>query len=71
MALSGKCMTCHQQQSCGLFPTRGATLAGKCVDCHMPRQLSNVIVSDDLATTQSRAEIRSHVIRVYRDSAGR
>jgi hypothetical protein len=69
-ALSGKCMTCHQEQSCGLFPTRGHALAGKCVDCHMPLQPSNLIVSA-LEGKKERAMVRSHWIKVYQDSLSR
>ena len=68
--LSGKCLTCHQEQSCKLFPTQGHALAGRCVDCHMPLQSSNLIVSA-LEGTQKRATVRSHWIKVYPDSAVR
>jgi len=68
--LSGKCLTCHQEQSCKLFPTQGHALAGRCVDCHMPLQSSNLIVSA-LEGTQQQAQVRSHWIKVYRDSIGR
>ena len=68
--LSGRCRTCHQEQSCKLFPVQGHALAGRCVDCHMPVQASNVIVSA-LEGTQQREMVRSHWIRVYRDSTGR
>jgi hypothetical protein len=71
VALSGRCMTCHQEQSCGLFRTQGHAIAGKCVDCHMPVQASSRVVTDDLSRTASRAEGRSHWIRVYRDSLSR
>jgi len=50
--LSGRCLTCHQQQSCKLFATRGSAIVGKCVDCHMPLRVQG----------------RSHWIRVYPDS---
>jgi hypothetical protein len=63
VALSGKCLTCHQEQSCGLFPTHGHALAGRCVDCHMPLQASNLIVSD-LEGEEKQAIGRSHWIRV-------
>jgi Cytochrome c554 and c-prime len=68
--LSGRCLTCHQEQSCKLFPVQGHALAGRCVDCHMPVQASNVIVSA-LEGTQQREMVRSHWIRVYRDSVGK
>ena len=61
--LSGKCLTCHQEQSCKLFPTQGRALAGRCVDCHMPLQSSNLIVSA-LEGTQRQAQVRSHWIKV-------
>jgi hypothetical protein len=64
------CLTCHQEQSCKLFPVQGHALAGRCVDCHMPVQASNVIVSA-LEGTQQREQVRTHWIRVYRDSAGK
>ena len=69
-ALSGRCLACHQEQSCGLYPTRGHALAGRCVDCHMPLQTSNLIVSG-LEGKQERVQVRTHWIRVYPPSAGR
>jgi hypothetical protein len=63
-------MTCHQEQSCGLFKTRGHAIAGKCVDCHMPLQPSNLIVSA-LEGKKERAMVRSHWIKVYQDSLNR
>ena len=68
--LSGRCLTCHQEQSCGLFPTRGHALAGRCVDCHMPLQKSNLIVAA-LEGKQERVQVRTHWIRVYPESANR
>jgi Cytochrome c554 and c-prime len=65
--LSGKCLSCHTLQSCGLFPTHGQALAGRCVDCHMPLQKSNLIVSA-LGSEKEHVEVRSHWIRVYEDS---
>lgn len=64
--LSGKCLTCHQEQSCKLFPTQGHSLAGRCVDCHMPLQSSNAIVST-LGGAQQQAQVRSHWIKVYKE----
>ena len=69
-ALSGRCLTCHQEQSCKLFPTQGHALAGRCVDCHMPLLPSNLIVSE-LEGQAKQAMVRSHWIKVYRDSGGR
>jgi hypothetical protein len=62
--LSGRCLTCHQEQSCKLFPVQGHALAGRCVDCHMPVQSSNVIVST-LQGAPQREQVRTHWIRVY------
>jgi hypothetical protein len=68
--LSGRCLTCHQEQSCPLFAKQGHALAGRCVDCHMPLQSSNLIVSS-LEGKQERAQVRNHWIRVYPESANR
>jgi len=68
--LSGRCLTCHQEQSCKLFPVQGHALAGRCVDCHMPVQSSNLIVSA-LEGQAKQAQVRSHWIKVYRDSVTR
>lgn len=65
--ISGRCLTCHQEQSCKLYPTRGHALAGHCVDCHMPLQTSSIVVSD-LEGTMERVQGRSHWIRVYPDT---
>lgn len=69
-ALSGRCLTCHQVQSCGLYAKGDHALAGRCVGCHMPLQQSNLIVSA-LEGKQERAQVRTHWIRVYPDSANR
>lgn len=61
---SGRCLTCHKPQSCGLFPRRGRALIGKCVDCHLPNQASNVIFSTH-AGTRIRPKVRNHWIKVY------
>jgi hypothetical protein len=66
--LSGKCLTCHTPKSCGLFPTQGQAIVGRCVDCHMPLQSSSLIVSA-LEGQSKQAQVRSHWIKVYRDSA--
>jgi hypothetical protein len=61
---SSRCLTCHEVQSCGLFPRRGRTLLGKCVDCHLPNQTSNVIFSTH-AGARLRPKVRNHWIKVY------
>jgi hypothetical protein len=63
MPASARCVSCHQERSCGLFAKQGHALAGRCVDCHMPLQSSNLIVSD-LEGKHSRAQIRTHWINV-------
>ena len=61
-----RCMECHEVQSCGLYPERGAAIADGCVDCHMPDLPSSTVVSShEGRTVQPR--IRSHWIRVYRE----
>ena len=64
VALSGRCLTCHTVQSCGLFPRHGNQLLGRCVDCHMPLQASQILVSNSLGR-QLRPQVRSHWIKVY------
>jgi hypothetical protein len=68
VAISGRCLTCHQVRSCPLSATRGeAAITGHCVSCHMPLQTSNLVISD-LEGQMMRIQGRSHWIRVYRDS---
>jgi hypothetical protein len=70
VALSGRCLTCHQERSCPLFATRGTAIVGRCVDCHMPLQASERVVTDDLARAAGLAQqARSHWIRVYPETA--
>ena len=64
VALSGRCLTCHTVQSCGLFARHGNQLLGRCVDCHMPLQTSSVLVSSALGH-QVRPQVRTHWIKVY------
>jgi hypothetical protein len=68
--LSGRCLACHQEQSCKLFPKEGHALKGRCVDCHMPLQESNLIVSG-LEGKEEKALVRTHWIRVWPASARR
>lgn len=68
--LSGRCLACHQEQSCKLFPKEGHALKGRCVDCHMPLQESNLIVSG-LEGKEEKALVRTHWIKVWPDSARR
>lgn len=68
-AFSSACLTCHQVQSCGLFPERGATLAENCVDCHMPELPSNEVISAHQGQAV-RPRVRTHWIRVWPGTAG-
>jgi hypothetical protein len=69
--LSGRCLTCHEPQRCGLFPARGrAALVGRCVDCHMPAQPSRVVVAAFGAGAE-RVRVRTHWIRAYPAAAAR
>jgi hypothetical protein len=63
-ALSGRCLTCHTLQSCGLFPQHGQQLAGRCVDCHMPLETSAIIASPSRGR-ELRVQVRTHWIKVY------
>jgi len=62
--LSGRCLTCHTVQSCGLYPQQGQALVGRCVDCHMPVLNSTTIVSD-YNGHPVQAQERTHWIKVY------
>lgn len=64
VALSGRCLTCHTVQSCGLFPLHGQKLVGRCVDCHMPKLTSNTIISN-YNGREERPQVRTHWIKVY------
>jgi hypothetical protein len=66
-ALSGRCLTCHTVQSCGLFPRRGHSLLGGCVDCHMPALTSSSIIAQSRGR-ELRVQVRTHWIKVYPQS---
>jgi hypothetical protein len=66
-AYSGRCLTCHQWQSCGMAKKLGSGIADNCIDCHMPVQATNVIVSET-AGRVTRATMRNHWIKVYQDT---
>lgn len=63
-AISGRCLSCHTVQSCGLYPQQGKALIGRCVDCHMPVLPSGTIVSD-YNGHPVQAQVRTHWIKVY------
>jgi len=62
--LSGRCLSCHTAQSCGLFPAHGNRLLGQCVNCHMPNITSSTVVSNDVGQRLG-VQVRSHWIKVY------
>ncbi|HLZ45532.1 MAG TPA: hypothetical protein VKQ05_07620 [Gemmatimonadales bacterium] len=62
--LSGRCLTCHTLQSCGLFPKYAEALRGRCVDCHMPALPSNTIIANE-RSGQYRVKVRTHWIKLY------
>jgi len=62
--LSGRCLSCHTVQNCGLFPQYGQALVGRCVDCHMPVVPSVAIVANE-AKGQFHVKVRTHWIKVY------
>ncbi|HKO15227.1 MAG TPA: multiheme c-type cytochrome [Gemmatimonadaceae bacterium] len=64
VALSGRCLSCHTVQSCGLYPRHGRALLGRCVNCHMPALPSNTIVSDHEGRREQPL-VRTHWIKVY------
>jgi hypothetical protein len=64
VALSGRCLSCHTAQKCGLFPQYGQALLGRCVDCHMPALPSAGIVANQ-ATGQFHVTVHTHWIKVY------
>jgi Cytochrome c554 and c-prime len=63
-AFSGRCLTCHKMENCGMYSKIGAEIAINCIDCHMPAQQSNAIVSDSNGK-QIKPRVRSHWIKVY------
>jgi hypothetical protein len=64
VSFSGRCLTCHTVQSCGLYPRHGTQLVGRCVDCHMPLLTSTTLVSS-FQGHQLRPQVRTHWIKVY------
>ncbi|HEX4684831.1 MAG TPA: multiheme c-type cytochrome [Gemmatimonadaceae bacterium] len=70
VSLSGRCLTCHTPQSCGLHARRGDVIVGHCVDCHMPVLTSQTIVSNHDGG-EEHPQVRSHWIRVYQESLER
>lgn len=63
-ALSERCLSCHKVESCGVYPKLGREIASNCIDCHMPKQQTNLIVSDSNGR-KVKPKVRNHWIRVY------
>jgi hypothetical protein len=63
-AFSERCLSCHKVESCGVFPKRGREIASNCIDCHMPRQQTNLIVSDSNGR-KVKPKVRNHWIKIY------
>jgi len=64
VALSGRCLTCHNPQSSGFSARHSDRVVGRCVDCHMPLQASQILISNSLGH-QLRPQVRTHWIKVY------
>jgi hypothetical protein len=64
--LSGRCLSCHTVQSCGLYAERHETLVGKCVSCHMPLLPSSTIIANRNGAKE-RPMVRTHWIQTYPD----
>jgi Cytochrome c554 and c-prime len=67
-AFSTHCLSCHKVASCGLYAQRGESLAQNCVDCHMPKQPTELIVSDSNGR-KVKPEVRNHQIKIYGTNA--
>lgn len=57
------CLNCHAPSS-ATFSKPAHPVTTNCIDCHMPRQETNLIVSERQGT-KVRARVRSHWIKVY------
>jgi hypothetical protein len=67
-SFASHCMTCHQVESCRIFPKLGHSIDTRCVDCHMPLQETGKIVSRVDGSTV-RPMVRNHRIAIYPDAA--
>ena len=65
---SQRCLSCHQEKSCGQYPKLGHAIAQNCIDCHMPNQQTNLIVSS-FNGKAVRPKVRNHWIKVYPEFA--
>jgi len=65
---SQRCLSCHKEEGCGMFPKLGHAISSNCIDCHMPNQPTNLIVFDDRGK-KARPRMRNHWIKVYAEAA--
>jgi hypothetical protein len=63
-AFSERCLACHKVESCGVYLKLGREIASNCIDCHMPRQQTNLIVSDSNGR-KVKPKVRNHWIKIY------
>jgi hypothetical protein len=66
-AFASRCLTCHQIESCRIFPKLGHTIDARCIDCHMPLQETGKIISR-LDGSTIRPMVRNHKIAIYPDA---
>lgn len=63
-AFSERCLSCHKVESCGVYRKLGREIASNCIDCHMPKQQTNLIVSDSNGR-KVKPKVRNHWIKIY------
>ena len=64
-ALASRCLTCHQVESCRVFPKQGQKIANQCVTCHMPlEQTEQILISDEVGRNMQ-TKVRNHQIAIY------
>lgn len=66
-AFISDCLTCHEVESCGTFPTMGHAIDQQCITCHMPLQKTQQIVISGLNGRRLQPKVRNHEIKIYRD----
>ena len=66
-ALASRCLTCHQVESCRLFPQQGHAIANQCVACHMPLQQTDQIIISNVTGRSLQPRVRNHQIAIYPD----
>jgi hypothetical protein len=69
-SFSARCLSCHKVENCGVYPKMGRQIADNCVDCHMPKQQTELIVSDSNGR-KVKPQVRNHQIRIYEENRAR